>query len=217
MPPVTPSPTARALHTLLEVVLAGPQHARSGTIRLRVDAGPSGPAVTTVAEPAVRLDADGLAGPAATLAWGGLTTAGAAAARIGVDPGRAAVYHDTSGLAAGDALHVDPDEIAGLLDWYVAGAVALGTLAPEAAPVLWPEHADLAITVDEVNYGVSPGDGFSAEPYAYVGPWTVPDDPFFGAPFGAVRTRSQAPDADAVAAFFAEGRRVAGTAAGRAP
>jgi hypothetical protein len=217
MPPVAPSPTARALHTLLEVVLAGPQHARSGTIRLRVDAGPSGPAVTTVAEPAVRLDADGLTGPAATLTWEALTTAGSAAARIGVAPGRAAVYHDTSGIDAGDALEVDPDEVAALLDWYAAGAAALVALAPGTVPVLWPEHADLAITVDEVNYGVSPGDGFSAEPYAYVGPWTVPEHPFFGAPFGAVRTRSQTLDADAVAAFFAEGRGVAGTAAGRAP
>ena len=38
-------------------------------------------------------------------------------------------------------------------------------------PVLWPEHFDLAIDVDEVNYGVSPGDGYHGAPYAYVGPW----------------------------------------------
>jgi hypothetical protein len=77
-------------------------------------------------------------------------------------------------------------------------------------PVLWPEHADRAVTVDEANHGVSPGDAHCPEPYAYVGPWTVPADPFFTASFGAVRTRSQAPDADAVVAFFADGRRAAG-------
>ena len=209
MPVVAPSPTARALHTLLELLLSGPQHARSGTIRLRVDAGPAGPAVTTVAEPAVRLDTHGITGPAATLAWAGLTTAQAAGARIGVDVGRADVYHDTSGLAAGDPLIVDAAELAGLLDWYAAGAAALADFAPDVVAVLWPEHADLAITVDEVNYGLSPGDAFSPEPYAYVGPWAVPDGPFFDAPFGAVRTRSQAPDAAAVAAFFADGREQA--------
>jgi hypothetical protein len=217
MPLVALSPTARALHTLLETVLAGPQHARSATIRLRVDPSAGGPAVTTVSDPPVRLDAAGVTGPAAALAWDGVTTAEAVAARIGVAPGRATVYHDTSGLEVGDALDIDTDEVAALLDWYAVGAAALATFAPDTVAVLWPEHADLAITVDEVNYGVSPGDGFSAEPYAYVGPWTVPDDPFFGAPFGAVRTRSQAPDAESVAAFFAEGRSVARTAGRTAP
>lgn len=217
MPVVAPSPTVRALHTLLELVLAGPQHARAGTIRLRVVVdGPAGPAVTTVAEPAVRLDAEGITGPAATLEWAGLTTAEAAAAHVGVDVGRADLYHDTSGLDAAHPLTVDAAELAGLLDWYARGVAALADLAPDVVAVLWPEHADLAITVDEVNYGLSPGDGFSAEPYAYVGPWTVPDDPFFDAPFGAVRTRSQAPDAAAVAAFFADGRTAARTAAGEA-
>ena len=39
-------------------------------------------------------------------------------------------------------------------------------------PVLWPEHFDVGITLDKVNYGVSPGDDDIPEPYAYVGPWT---------------------------------------------
>lgn len=212
MPLVAPSPTVRAVHTLLEFLLAGPQHVRSGTIRLRVAGAPT-PAVTTTAEPAVRLDASGVTGPAATLLWSGVTTAAAAAARIGVEPARADVYRDTSGLAAGDVLDVDPDEVAALLHWYATGAAAMAAFAPGVVPVLWPEHADLALTLDDVNYGVSPGDAFSAEPYAYVGPWSLPDDLFFDVPFGAFRTRSQTPDPEAIAAFFAEGRQ----AAGRAP
>jgi hypothetical protein len=37
-------------------------------------------------------------------------------------------------------------------------------------PVLWPEHFDIGITIDAVNYGASRGDDHIAEPYAYVGP-----------------------------------------------
>ena len=66
---------------------------------------------------------------------------------------------------------------------------------------------------DGVGYGISPGDGFSAHPYAYVGLPGPVDDPFFDAPFGALRTWSQVPDAASVAAFFAEGRQRAAAAA----
>ena len=53
--------------------------------------------------------------------------------------------------------------------------------------MLWPEHFDIAIRVDDVNYGVSPGDDYLNEPYAYVGVDPVPDDEFWNAPFGAAR------------------------------
>jgi glucose 1-dehydrogenase len=45
--------------------------------------------------------------------------------------------------------------------------------------VLWPEHLDLAVTVDAVNYGVSPGDDAVPAPYLYG-----------GSPEGAEETRS---------------------------
>ena len=77
-------------------------------------------------------------------------------------------------------------------------------------PVLWPEHFDLAIDVDEVNYGVSPADGYHGAPYAYVGPWTPREGEFWNAPFGAVRAATELADADAVAAFFVAGRSAAG-------
>ena len=41
-----------------------------------------------------------------------------------------------------------------------------------SAVLLWPEHFDVAITMGEANYGVSPGDESHAEPYLYAGPWT---------------------------------------------
>jgi hypothetical protein len=57
---------------------------------------------------------------------------------------------------------------------------------------LWPEHFDAGCDVeagaDRCNLGASPGDGFSAQPYLYVGPWSAdrPGDPgFWDAPFGA--------------------------------
>ena len=72
-------------------------------------------------------------------------------------------------------LDIDPDAAARLADWYAFGASVLEELvASTAAPVLWPEHFDIAIERDEVNYGFSPGDADHAEPYAYVGPWTAP-------------------------------------------
>lgn len=202
--------TRRAVHTLLELLMAGPQFATAGTIRLRV----TDRTISTVAEPGVRLSDDGLSGPGGSVSWAEVTTAAAAAVGIGVDPSRAGIYHDTSGLGPDDLLVAAAGEVAGLLDWYQSGADALAAFAPDHQPVLWPEHADLAITVDEVNYGVSPGDEHHPLPYAYVGPFAVPDDPWFDQPFGALRTVEQVRDAAAVAAFFAEGRAAVARAAG---
>ena len=53
---------------------------------------------------------------------------------------------------------------------------------------LWPEHFDMAMHDGWANYGMSPGDAHTPEPYLYVGPRddTELDDPFWNAPFGAV-------------------------------
>jgi hypothetical protein len=71
-----------------------------------------------------------------------------------------------------EPLDVDPEAAAALADWYAFGDQVLRALGGE--PILWPEHFDIAIELDEVNYGFSPGDEQHAEPYAYVGPWTAP-------------------------------------------
>ena len=192
-----------SLHTLAETVAAGPQYATSGTIRLRVVQR----AVTTVADPVVRIDATGVSGPGGSVALADVTTAAAVGEAIGVTAGRAGIYPDSSGRQPDDRLTLDAGDVERLLTWYAVGSLALAAFAAQETTVLWPEHFDLAISVDGINYGVSGGDRYSAEPYAYVGPPEVPpDDPFFDVAFGALRTWDQVPDAAAVTAFFSEGR-----------
>lgn len=208
MPDHRPSPelllsTRTGLHTVAEQVLAGPQHRTSGTIRLAVTPG----AVETVSQPRLRLTASTVSGPGGEASLLGSTSVMALGAAVGVQAGPPdGVYGDTSGVAADESLSIDAATATALLDWFSVGAAGLLTFAPDERAVLWPEHFDLAITADEVNYGVSPGDGYSPVPYAYVGPHRAVADPFFDAPFGAVRTWEQAPDAAGLAAFFAEGR-----------
>ena len=80
--------------------------------------------------------------------------------------------------------------------------------------MLWPEHFDIGIDAEQVNYGVSPGDDFLAEPYAYVAPWTMQPSELWNAPFGAVRPMTDLDGSDRVLAFFAE-IRAALTPSGR--
>ena len=77
--------------------------------------------------------------------------------------------------------------------------------------MLWPEHFDLAITLAEVNYGVSPGDDEIPEPYAYVGPWTPLVGTFWNVPFGAARALAELDGVGAVVDFFGEGARRVGS------
>jgi hypothetical protein len=76
----------------------------------------------------------------------------------------------------------------------------------DVTPVLWPEHFDLAGTIDEVNYGVSPGDDTHPGPYAYVGPRTPRTGEFWNAPFGALRPRDAVNTVAALLEFFETGR-----------
>ena len=202
--------TREDLHVLAELVLAGPQHRASGTIRLRPLPGGFG----TVAEPDLRiLDGDLVIGSGTgqerRLPLDGARLADLAE-QAGVRPGAPeGIYTDVTAGDPGRPLQVDPGTARRLADWYALGDRALRRLSPETVPVLWPEHFDLGIGVDGVNYGVSPGDGYSEEPYAYVGPWTPRTGPFWNAPFGAARPIGALPDEDSLLAFFAEGREVA--------
>ncbi|MFN0284767.1 MAG: hypothetical protein ACKVZ6_22675 [Kineosporiaceae bacterium] len=195
--------TRRSLHGVAELVVAGPQHRRFDTIRLVVVPG----GFRGLRLP---LRVDG-----ATLHWEGGSApltgtyrdlAGAAGVDVGAPVG---VYTDLAGVDPDEAVVVDPAAAGYLADCWQRGAEALRAFAPDAAPILWPEHFDVGIAVDEVNYGLSPGDGFHPTPYAYVAPWTPRDGDFWNAPFGAVRPAGELPDAAAVAAFFTQGRRQA--------
>ena len=89
-----------------------------------------------------------------------------------LEDARGAVAELVPGALGDEPLGVDPEAAARLADWYALGAEVLAGLGSQ--PTLWPEHFDIAIELDEVNYGFSPGDEQHAEPYAYVGPWTAP-------------------------------------------
>ena len=195
--------TRRALHGVAELVLAGPEHAATGEIALRVTPG----GFATTAGPDLRVEGTEVHGPGGSAGINGHTPATLAAA-VGVQATTLDdVYSGGPGVGTDEPLAVDADAAARVTDALAVGDEALRRLAPDEVPVLWPEHFDVGITVAEVNYGVSPGDGFLAVPYAYVGPWTVPAaDDFWDAPFGAARPISQLADADAVLAFFVEGR-----------
>lgn len=193
------APTRRSLHGVAELLLAGPQHRAHGTIRLRVTPGGFGGVAGSLRVDGTELVGDDVRAP--------LTgTYRALAAAVGVDPGPPiGVYADSSGVELDEEVVVDAGAAAELAEWFARGEAGLGAFAPGVGPVLWPEHFDLALTLDEVNYGVSPGDGGHPQPYAYVGPWAPRQGPFWNASFGALRDATDLPTAAAVAAFFAEG------------
>ena len=141
---------------------------------------------------------------------------------VELDPGFSA-GKDTPDLGDPDVpLRIDAASVEMMGDWYAGGARAvdhavvaagaMGAMGDAAVAQIWPEHfdlgTDLAVGDGRTNLGASPGDGFSAEPYLYVGPWTDarPGDPtYWNAPFGAVARWSEIRDADAAIAFFARG------------
>ena len=194
--------TRRALHAVAELVLAGPQYRSSQTIRLRVVDG----GVGTVNAPDLRIVGGVVTNGEVQVPIGGATCASIAAA-FGLEPHPLGdVYSDTTGVPADQQLEVDGAAAAQLTAAFVAGDAALSEFAPESARVVWPEHFDVGVSLDEVNYGVSPGDSFLDEPYAYVGPFVVPEGPFWNAPFGATLPLGDKPDPAAILAFFLEGR-----------
>lgn len=92
------------------------------------------------------------------------------------------VYDIVDPLSPETVLDIDPEAADLIHRSLYAGGFALKGALPNQHPVLWPEHFDVAVTEDEVNYGVSPGDDFHALPYAYVGPWTSRIGDFWNAP-----------------------------------
>lgn len=192
--------TRTALHGVAELLLAGPQYAVSNTVRLRVVPG----GFATVAEPDLRIEGTELVGAHGRQPLTGTYAEVAAAAGL---PLRRLddVYGGGVDLSADDPIELDPDHVATLLAAFAAGDAALQAFAPDEVPVLWPEHFDVGISLNNVNYGLSPGDSTLSEPYAYVGPWVPRSGPFWNQPFGAARPLVALGGVDAVIAFFREG------------
>lgn len=194
--------TRRALHGVAELVIAGPQYATHGDIRLQVLPG----GFSGVAS-GVRVEHD-------SLVWdGGRTPLRGTCRALADSAGRAVctpgVYPDASGVDPDEELSFDPEALSLLLGWFQRGDAALSAFGPGQERVLWPEHFDVGYALDEVNYGVSPGDAGHPAPYAYVGPWERREGAFWNTSFGAARAATELPDADAVVAFFDEGRSAA--------
>jgi hypothetical protein len=199
--------TRRSLHGVAELVLAGPQYRATGRLRLGVVAGGF---ATTSLSPRLLVDGSRVAGPAGVTAVAiGGRTPGAIGAELGVAAGRPeGLYADGSGVDPDEPLAVDPGQADVIMGALAVGNDALTALAAGEPPVLWPEHFDVAVRVDDINFGVSPGDGFMGEPYAYVGVTIPPGgDRFWNAPFGAAVPLREFRDAPAVTAFFTAGRQ----------
>ena len=193
--------TRKSLHGAAELLLAGPQYRQSSTIRLRPMPGGFG----TVAEPAARIDGTDLVVGDVRVPLAGTYTEVATAAGLTPVP-LSDLYPGGPGITPADTLAVDPASARIVADALATGDVALRQFAPAETPVLWPEHFDLGIAVDGVNYGVSPGDDLIAEPYAYVGPHQPRIGAFWNQPFGAARPLYELPGPAQLLAFYAEGR-----------
>jgi hypothetical protein len=207
--------TRASLHAVAEHVLAAARYQAVGRIGL-VPA-PRGFATPPFAGTIVAVDGTDL-----VLSDGGggrrapISTLRAAGQLVGVQPGMPdVVYRPATLLDLDRDLPLDARAAELLAGWFALGAEALARFAAEipgdepSAATLWPEHFDLALSADEVNYGVSPGDDAIPEPYAYVGPWArpLPGDPsFWNEPFGSALLRSDVAGVDDLVAFFRAGR-----------
>ena len=203
--------TRRALHAVAELLIAGPQFSATGDIRLKASddgfrgwTSPVGVSGTVLITPTARVPLRGRISDVAR-------AAGIASRSL------REVYSGGPEFSEDEPLVLSAPAAKVLLRAFVHGDAALRLFAPAEDPVLWPEHFDIAITVAEVNYGVSPGDAGIPEPYAYVGPWRVPAGTFWNEPFGAARPLTELPTPQHIRDFFAAGRlaaRADGAAAG---
>jgi hypothetical protein len=145
------------------------------------------------------------------------------------DPG---VGHDIPDLGDPDApLPVSPPAALALGEFYrFAGSLLedlraeLNAAGQECSTVqLWPEHFDLGCGVEGINFGCSPGDGYSPEPYVYVGPWNSEglEGSFWNAPFGATLSYKELLDSEdqhgTALAFLRRGAGLALQRAGEEP
>jgi hypothetical protein len=200
----TYSTTRGSLHGCAELLLAGPRYRATGRLRLRV--GPRG--FGTWDEPDVVQTAGHLVTDRGRVSLDGLSF-DRAARLAGLEASRLDdVYGDGPKVDPAEVIALDADAVRTVEDALALGAQALTRYRPAAEPVLWPEHFDVAISVDGVNYGVSPGDTHSAAPYAYVGPPSPVTGDFWNTAFGAARPLSDLHDVAGTVAFFREGARL---------
>lgn len=193
--------TRRQLHGIAECLLAGPEYRATGEIALRIV--PAG--FATTAGPDIRLeDLELLHGGRRVPAAGPFRDL---AERLGIEFGAPAdLYRDGSRAQPDDVVDLDPAAARLITDWYTLSDTALRGLDHDQQPVLWPEHFDVAILLDNRSYGSSPGDDFHPTPYAYISNPDHDANPFWNAPFGALRDAAEFSSSDDLIAFWREGR-----------
>jgi hypothetical protein len=196
--PAGTADTRESLRRLAVYVLAAARKAVNGKIGLRYTQGGFGTPffggdeqLRVVGSQLVHQQGDGARAEE-------ITTLEAAAAFAGVelsdDPG---VGADLPGLGdTGAALSLDRAAAGGLGQWFGFAASVLEQFRAELRAgkagcsriQLWPEHFDLGMNTEGVNFGCSPGDAEHPEPYVYVGPWKREglDGEFWNASFGAL-------------------------------
>lgn len=206
--------TRRTLHRIANHVLARAQYETTGLLGLRATPGGFGTTTIRADRERIRISGGTLVRESAassgtwtrSIDMGGSTLAELAAfADVDLATEFTAGNDMPPSGAVDDPLDLHAASSRRIGDWYAIVAQALDLLMHSAPPFsapslvqLWPEHFDAALDMAfdpeapaerRVNMGGSPGDGFHAAPYLYVGPWT-PDRPgdaaFWNAPFGAV-------------------------------
>lgn len=194
--------TRRRLHGIGECLMAGPQRRAGGRFTLRVTPG----GFATTGAPALRLDGtDLVVDESRRVAIAG--TFAELADALGVDFGPPPdPYPDGSEAAPADDTSLDAASARLIADWFLKADAALRVMAPRQTPILWPEHFDVAILLDNTSYGASPGDGFHATPYAYVSSSDHGDSDFWNAPFGAIRGHEQMHSVDDLVSFWSTAR-----------
>ena len=190
--------TRRRLHGIGECLMAGPQRRAGGRFTLRVTPG----GFATTGEPALRVNGtDIVVYEDRRVPIAGTFTELANA--LGVDFGPPPdAYPDGSEVSPSDDTTLDVASARLIQSWYLRADAALRVMAPRQTPILWPEHFDVAILLDQTSYGASPGDRFHADPYAYVSSSDHDASSFWNAPFGAVRGHDQMSSVDDLVTFW---------------
>ncbi len=201
--------TREALRRLAVYVLSPARKAVTGRIGLRPTAGGFGTPPFGEDDEYLRVERCDLFRHKGTGAESTpITSLSAAAAFAGVtlsgDPG---VGHDIPDLGDPDAsLPVSAAASFALGEFYRFSDSVLEEFRAEllssgqecSTVQLWPEHFDLGCNIEGVNFGCSPGDGYSPEPYVYVGPWNKEglEGDFWNAPFGATLSYKELLDSE---------------------
>ena len=231
--PATLVATRQALHAVAEHVLMAELHHHAGRIGLRAAPGGFATPLFPTAAGIERLRVDGTQAvrerDGKEVARAPLSTLGAVRRSLGVEVAApTTVYPLVTEPDDETVLAVDLGAARLIAAVFAATDTALASLRAEAAAEdrprppgrrrrddgsisraqLWPEHLDLALTIDEVNYGGSPGDAEHDAPYLYVGPWArpLPEGGPWNEPFGASLPADPPPTGIGALAWFRQVR-----------